>query len=94
LISKGHRKFIVLGDGEVSGIVEVALKSRADGTLIVRRTQEEMPHAEIDEVVLDCRLGRNPEAVGISVLEEILGPGTMEEIPAPQGSLGVEGGKS
>lgn len=72
LIAKGNRRFVVLGEGEVAGIIEMAVKARKDANLSVRRAGAETHALGPDEVLLDCRFGESKDAVGISILEEIL----------------------
>ncbi len=72
LVAKGNRRFVVLGEGEVAGIIEMAVKARKDASLSVRRASAESHALGPDEVLLDCRFGENRDAVGISILEEIL----------------------
>ena len=72
LMAKGHRKFLILGDGEVADLVAMLLLSRLGTDSKIRRSLDESVSS--DEVALDCRLGRNGGPVGISVLEKLLDP--------------------
>lgn len=72
LLAKGEKRFVLLGDGEVSQLVDLALKSRGGPDVVVRRATQETFTAQDGEIALDCRFGTNGGAVGISVLEKIL----------------------
>jgi DNA-binding MarR family transcriptional regulator len=71
-VEAGRRRFIVLGEGDVANLVEVALKLRAaDGVVYERRTDSAGVSDNKDVRVLDCR---EPDGttLGISILTELL----------------------
>lgn len=72
LIERGSRRFMIVGEGEMADIVEVAFRSRPRPALEVRRVAQEPIQNSPNEVVLDCRFHHNRGPIGISVLEEIL----------------------
>jgi DNA-binding MarR family transcriptional regulator len=71
LLKKGHRKFVIVGDGEIAKLVEMILKTHAIDGVTVRLASPDKSWGK-DELVLDCRLGQTEGQIGISVLEEIL----------------------
>jgi predicted transcriptional regulator len=72
LMEKGHRRFFIVGAGEVVELVEMAIRSRGGPEVDVRRGEAGRTSVFSDEVVLDCRLGAEDGPIGVSVLEEIL----------------------
>ena len=70
LIRRGHRHFILVGEGDVARLVEMAAATRRDVEL---RRSPGAPVPSAGEVVLDCRFRGEGGFEGISVLEKILG---------------------
>ncbi len=72
LLAKGHRKFVVLGAGEIAQLVQMTLISQGGSEVRVTMRADNGVRPGPEEVVLDCRLGQEGGSVGVSVLEEIL----------------------
>ena len=71
-IEAGQRRFLILGEGDVANLVEVALKLRAgDGVTFEHRAND----TGLDKLqsirVLDCR-EPSGSSIGISILTELL----------------------
>jgi predicted transcriptional regulator len=75
LEARGHRRFALLGRGEIADLAEMALSLA--GSRFSFRYVTETDRLEPDELVLDCRFnGRPTSNVGVSVLEHFLSPAT------------------
>lgn len=80
MIQKGHRKFVILGDGEVADMVELVLKNENNKGIAYRRDMTGIKTSANGEIFLDCRRGQEGGSVGISVLEEILNISNKNEV--------------
>ncbi len=72
LLQKGFKKFIIVGDSEVSDLVEMTLFSKTNEKITVHRYRDQVAELSDDDIVLDCRLSQAGASIGISVLEKIL----------------------
>jgi predicted transcriptional regulator len=73
LIGKGHREFIVLGNGEIADLILFTLKDMKDSSLQWKHEAPGPgPFKKNGEVILDCRNDCWEDSPGISVLSELL----------------------
>ncbi len=71
-VASGHRRFVVIGRGDVASLVDVALRLRgADGVVFERRTDDAGLENQKDLRILDCR-EPSGSSIGISILSELL----------------------
>ncbi|MBI4395993.1 MAG: winged helix-turn-helix transcriptional regulator [Elusimicrobia bacterium] len=70
-MKEGHRRFVIVGQGEIASLVEMMLKEMGAGVKYRSLKPGEEPQA--DETILDCRLEGYEGNVGVSVLARLLG---------------------
>jgi predicted transcriptional regulator len=73
-IAQGRIQFLILGEGELSNLVHLILKSKGE-TVRFRVGANTLPSKNNAEVVLNCNLVSGAPVEGISILEEILHAG-------------------
>jgi DNA-binding MarR family transcriptional regulator len=70
MVQSKQKKFVILGNGEVASLMEMALKSGPPDVTYryLKPGQSSQPH----EILLDCRLSTESGGVGISVLKQLI----------------------
>jgi ribosomal protein S25 len=71
LKAKGHRQFVVLGEGEIADLILLTLRGMEDPSVSWRQESGGNPQCN-GEMALDCRTGDWENSPGISVLSELL----------------------
>jgi DNA-binding MarR family transcriptional regulator len=73
LKQKGHREFIVLGEGEIANLITLMFKEMGDPSITWRHENSlpESPNLN-GEIILDCRTNYWGNSPGVSVLSQLL----------------------
>jgi DNA-binding MarR family transcriptional regulator len=70
LVGDGRRPVVLLGEGELSLLVETALRTQYP--TVQFRTAVSQENIKPEELVLDCRFDGNAQPVGVSILSRLL----------------------
>jgi predicted transcriptional regulator len=80
-IHGGKKHFIIVGEGNIAELTELALKELGNG-ITFEKVGKWRPKKNLESVILDCRSDAAPDGkIGISMLSKLLESGITEDFP-------------